>query len=289
MRVLHGLYSTRRGYTRKRNQALNAIPPPFEPFCCKNNTILILPRSPQLLLVLIYLFELSGIMASFPLSPPPLANAWTQIQDRLRKAVVASVLRPALPTIIAVSKQQPLERIIEACEMGIRHFGENKIQDAYKVWPELKVHYPDINLHLIGSLQSNKAEQAVALFDAIHTIDRPKIADAIHHEMAKQGKNLTLFIQVNTGEEPQKAGVTPANLSALLNHCQTIGLNIEGLMCIPPADIPPAPHFAFLHKLAIEHGLKQLSMGMSDDYEVAAKLGATHVRIGTALFGARQS
>ena len=162
------------------------------------------------------------------------------------------------------------------------------MQEAKGKWPQLKAQFPDLKLHLIGPLQSNKAKEAVELFDAIHSIDRPKIARAIAEEMQRQGKRLELFIQVNTGEEPQKAGVLPAELPALAALCrEELALEIAGLMCIPPLDEEPAIHFAFLEKLAAENGFGQLSMGMSDDYETAVQFGATHVRVGSAIFGTR--
>ena len=167
-------------------------------------------------------------------------------------------------------------------------FGENRVQEAKAKWPELKARYPDIALHLIGPLQSNKAKEAVELFDAIHSIDRPKIAKAIAEEMAKQGKTLQLFVQVNTGEELQKAGVMPREARAFVTMCRDeLKLTLAGLMCIPPVDEEPALHFALLGKLAKDCGLGGLSMGMSSDYEVAVQLGATHVRVGSAIFGGR--
>jgi pyridoxal phosphate enzyme (YggS family) len=171
---------------------------------------------------------------------------------------------------------------------GPRDFGENRVQEAKGKWPGLKTEFPDMRLHLIGPLQSNKAKEAVELFDAIHSIDREKIARALAGEMKKQGKQLELFIQVNTGEEPQKAGVTPAEADAFIGACRTTyGLAPEGLMCIPPADEPPGPHFALLAKIAARNGLERLSMGMSDDFETAVRFGATSVRVGSALFGPR--
>jgi len=210
-----------------------------------------------------------------------------RIHQDLVNACEASPLRPAPPTVIAVSKQQPSARIQEALAAGHRHFGENRVQEARARWPELKSRYDGVMLHLIGPLQSNKVREAMALFDVIHTVDRARLADALRAESARQGRTPACLIQVNTGEEAQKSGVTPDQLAALLAHCRAIGLAIEGLMCIPPANEPPAPHFALLHKLAEEHGLQTLSMGMSGDYETAARFGASYVRIGTALLGAR--
>ncbi len=192
--------------------------------------------------------------------------------------------------LVAVSKNQPPEKIGAALDAGVRLFGENRVQDAKARWENLKIKYPDLRLHLIGPLQTNKARDAVALFDCIETLDRENLADALAGEMKKQGKRLPCFIQVNTGDEEQKSGVSPAGLAALLQYARaTAGLEIAGLMCIPPAGDPPALHFALLAKLARESGLSQLSMGMSGDYLKAIALGATHVRIGTALFGARET
>jgi len=174
-------------------------------------------------------------------------------------------------------------------EAGHRLFGENRIQEAKAKWPALKERFPDLELHLIGALQSNKAKEAVALFDAIHSIDRPKIARVVAEEMNKQGRRLKLFVQVNTGEEPQKAGVMPREAADFVRQCQEeFKLDIAGLMCIPPADEEPSVHFAFLAKLASELGLKELSMGMSADFEKAIGFGATYVRVGSAIFGARE-
>ena len=191
-------------------------------------------------------------------------------------------------TLIAVSKTFGAEDIRPVLDAGHRDFGENKVQEAQGKWPALKEDYPDVRLHLIGPLQSNKAKDAVALFDAIHSIDRPKIARAVADEMAKQGRKLQLFLQVNTGEEPQKAGVMPREAAAFVAMCrEDLKLDIAGLMCIPPVEEEPAVHFAFLEKLARETGVAGLSMGMSGDYETAIEFGATHVRVGSAIFGAR--
>ena len=198
--------------------------------------------------------------------------------------------RPSPPaTLIGVSKTQPVEVLEEALRLGLRDFGENRVQEAEAKWPALKTRYPDLRLHLIGPLQSNKAAEAVALFDVIHTIDRVKIAQAIFAEGTKQGRLPRCLMQVNTGEEPQKAGVSPRAAAALLAECRALGLPIVGLMCIPPEGINPAPHFALLKCMADRFGLTELSMGMSSDYDVALRLGATLVRVGTALFGERAS
>ena len=191
-------------------------------------------------------------------------------------------------TLIAVSKTFGADEIRPVLDAGQRDFGENRVQEAQGKWPGLKEDYPDIVLHLIGPLQSNKAADAVGLFDAIHSIDRPKIAKALAKEMEAQGRRPKLFIQVNTGEEDQKAGVLPKEAGDLLALCHDeLGLEIAGLMCIPPVEEEPAIHFAFLHKLAGELGLKELSMGMSGDFETAVELGATYVRVGSAIFGGR--
>lgn len=191
-------------------------------------------------------------------------------------------------TVIGASKSQPVERLAAAIEAGLSFFGENKVQEALAKWPELKGQHPGIQLHLIGPLQSNKAKEAVALFDAIQSLDREKIADAIALECRRQGKKMPCFIQVNIGKEPQKAGVMPEDLKALYRHCQELKeIEIVGLMGIPPADKPPAPYFALLRWYQEKLGLPFLSMGMSQDYREAIAFGATHVRIGTALFGER--
>lgn len=190
--------------------------------------------------------------------------------------------------LIAVSKTFEAETIRPVLDAGQRDFGENRVQEASAKWPDLKAAYPDLRLHLIGPLQSNKAAEAVALFDAIHTIDRDKIAGAVAGEMRKQGRQLRLLVQVNTGEEAQKAGVAPSETEAFVARCCEIhGLTIDGLMCIPPADQVPAPHFALLAKLARRLGLMTLSMGMSGDFETAIAMGATDVRVGSAIFGTR--
>ncbi len=191
-------------------------------------------------------------------------------------------------TVVAVTKRQDEAQIRRALTAGCRVFGENRVQEAATKWPALRDAFPDIELRLIGPLQSNKASEAVALFDVIETVDRPKIAQAIAAEMDRQGRRPRLLVQVNTGEEPQKAGVAPPDLDRLISECvDALGLKIEGLMCIPPADEPPAPHFALLAKLASRHSLPVLSMGMSGDFETAIQLGATHIRLGEAIFGPR--
>ncbi|HAY06738.1 MAG TPA: YggS family pyridoxal phosphate-dependent enzyme [Hyphomonas sp.] len=207
-----------------------------------------------------------------------------------RRAAILGELAAAAappPVLVAVSKSQTDEAITELLAAGQRVFGENRVQEAMAHWEGKRSAFPDLELHLIGPLQTNKAEDAVRLFDVIQTLDRPKLADALAAANAKVGRAPRLMIQVNTGEEPQKAGVLPADLAALIAYARDKGLAPEGLMCIPPADEPAGPHFALLAKLARAQGLPSLSMGMSGDYTLAARFGATHVRVGTALFGAR--
>lgn len=191
-------------------------------------------------------------------------------------------------TLVAVSKQQPDEKIDAALDAGQRVFGENRVQEAISRWGHRRADYPDLRLHLIGPLQTNKVADAVALFDVIEVVDREKLAAALAKEMAKQDRHLPCLVQVNTGEEEQKSGISPQETVAFVRHCQSHhGLNITGLMCIPPADEEPAMHFALLAKLAKTCGLSELSMGMSGDYLEAIKFGATSVRVGSAIFGAR--
>ena len=211
-----------------------------------------------------------------------------EIRARIADAAKGRGRDPSSVTLIAVSKTFEADAIRPVIAAGQRHFGENRVQEAKAKWPELKAETAGIVLHLIGPLQSNKAKEAVELFDAIHSIDREKIARAVAAEMNKQGKRLELFVQVNTGEEPQKAGVMPADAVAFVMMCrEELGLDIAGLMCIPPVDEEPAVHFAFLAKLAEEAGVSGLSMGMSDDFETAVEFGASHVRVGSAIFGGR--
>lgn len=195
---------------------------------------------------------------------------------------------PASVTLVAISKTHGAEEIEPAIAAEQRVFGENRVQEAKAKWPALKAKYPDLELHLVGPLQSNKAKEAVALFDAIHSLDRVSLAEALAKEIAKQGRKPRLFVEVNTGAEPQKAGVLPEETDAFIKTCRaTYGLRIDGLMGIPPADEAPAPHFALLAKIAKRNELLFLSMGMSADFPVAIRFGATHVRVGTAIFGAR--
>ena len=211
-----------------------------------------------------------------------------EVQNKIRKATRNVGRDPNHIELIAVSKQQPEARIERALNEGFRVFGENRVQEAQGRWEPRRPFFPDLKLHLIGPLQSNKAGDAVALFDIIHTLDRPKIARALKTEMDNQNRPLPCFIQVNTGNEPQKAGVLPKELPDFHHFCHSeIGLDIVGLMCIPPIHEEAVMHFALLKTLADELSLSKLSMGMSGDYEDAISLGATHIRVGSALFGAR--
>lgn len=210
------------------------------------------------------------------------------VKTRMAAALESQGRDPDTVTLIAVSKTFEADAIRPVIAAGQRHFGENRVQEAKAKWPALQAETPGIVLHLIGPLQSNKAKEAVELFDAIHSIDREKIARAVAAEMKKQDKRLELFVQVNTGEEPQKAGVMPREAVAFVKMCrEELGLEIAGLMCIPPVEEEPAVHFAFLRKLAGEAGVSGLSMGMSDDFETAVEFGATYVRVGSAIFGGR--
>jgi pyridoxal phosphate enzyme (YggS family) len=210
------------------------------------------------------------------------------IRQRIAAAEKAAGRAPGSVHMIAVSKNFEADAIRSVIDAGQRSFGENRVQEAQGKWPALRAETGGIDLHLIGPLQSNKAAEAVALFDAIHTIDRDKIAGAVAAEMRKQGRTLRLLVQVNTGEEPQKAGIVPGEVDAFVARCREVhGLAIDGLMCIPPVDAVAAPHFALLAKIARRLGLKSLSMGMSGDFETAIAMGATDVRVGSAVFGAR--
>jgi pyridoxal phosphate enzyme (YggS family) len=210
-----------------------------------------------------------------------------QVRERIARAAKVARRDSADVTLIAVSKTHPAEAIVPLIEAGQRVFGENRVQEAEAKWPALAERYEDLQLHLVGQLQSNKAEAAVRLFDAIHSVDRPSLVEALVRAIDKAGRSPTLFVQVNIGDEPQKGGCGVADLPDLLQQSQTLGLAISGVMCVPPAKVEAAPYFALLAKLAHDHGVKLLSMGMSDDFETAVMLGATHVRIGSALFGAR--
>ena len=196
--------------------------------------------------------------------------------------------RPAgSTTLIAISKTKPAEAIEDLIELGHRVFGENRVQEAQAKFPDMRARYPDLQLHMVGQLQSNKADEAVALFDCIHSLDRMSLAKALAAAMTRVGRQVPCFVQVNIGEEEQKGGCAIADLPQFLADVRALGLPVIGLMAVPPADVEPSPYFALLAKLARDHGLDQLSMGMSGDYETAVRIGATHVRIGSALFGAR--
>ncbi|WP_422048213.1 YggS family pyridoxal phosphate-dependent enzyme [Shimia sp.] len=211
----------------------------------------------------------------------------TEISQRIAKAEAAAGRASGATQLIAVSKRQPDERVAEVLAQGHRLFGENQVQEAAGKWPAFRETYPDAKVHLLGPLQTNKARQAMDLFDAIHSLDRPKLANTLARLAQEEGRCPDLFIQVNTGEEPQKSGILPADTDAFVAECRALDLPIVGLMCIPPVDEEPALHFALLAKLAKRNDLAGLSMGMSGDYERAVALGATHVRVGSAIFGAR--
>jgi pyridoxal phosphate enzyme (YggS family) len=210
------------------------------------------------------------------------------VRDAIAKACADAGRDPASVTLVAISKTFGVEAIEPVIVRGQRVFGENRVQEAKAKWPALTARHPGIELHLVGSLQSNKARDAVGLFDAVHSLDRPSLAQALAEEIERQGRRPLLFVEINTGAEPQKAGVLPEAADEFLKTCrETYGLEISGLMCIPPAAEAPAPHFALTAKIAKRNGLKLLSMGMSADFATAIALGATHVRVGTAIFGHR--
>jgi pyridoxal phosphate enzyme (YggS family) len=229
------------------------------------------------------------------MSPTPLpdpAAGLAAVRREIAEACVAARRRPEDVTLVAVSKTFGAEAIAPIIAAGQRVFGENRVQEAHAKWPALRDRHPGLHpglaLHLIGPLQSNKAREAVGLFDAIHSIDRPSICAAVAKEIEKQGRSPLLFVEVNTGAEPQKAGVLPQDADAFIAACRgSYGLAIAGLMCIPPHDEPPAPHFALTAKIAARNGLRFLSMGMSADFPLAIRFGATHVRVGSAIFGHR--
>jgi PLP dependent protein len=221
-------------------------------------------------------------------NPKNTAERLDFVRAEIRKAALGNGRDPASVTLVAVTKTFVAETILPALAAGQRVFGENRVQEAKAKWPALRARFPDLELHLIGPLQSNKVREAVELFDAIHTVDRPKIAAALAEEMASRGRRPQLFVEVNTGGEEQKAGVPPEAADVFIRECrERYKLAIEGLMCIPPFDEPPAPHFALLQKIARRNGLAGLSMGMSSDFRSAIAFGATHVRVGSAIFGAR--
>ena len=213
--------------------------------------------------------------------------ALTDIIQRIQDEETRVGRAPGSVKLVAVSKVQPLERVVAVLDEGHRRFGENKVQEAAGKWPDLREKYEGVELHLIGPLQTNKARQAMELFDVIETVDRPKLAATIARLAEEMGQCPRLFVQVNTGEEDQKAGVLPADVDAFLADCRDLGLTIEGLMCIPPVDEEPALHFALLAKIAARNGISELSMGMSGDFERAVAQGATYVRVGSAIFGER--
>jgi len=216
------------------------------------------------------------------------ADHLAEVNRRIAEAAKATNRQPGDVTLVAVSKTHGPERVRELLDAGQRVFGENRVQEAQEKFPALKAEYPGLELHLIGPLQTNKVRDAVALFDVIQSVDRERLAGVLAKEMERAGKQMTCFIQVNTGEEEQKAGILPAELDAFVASCRDVHkLPVIGLMCIPPVDEEPALHFALLRKMAERNGLAKVSMGMSADYETAVRLGATHVRVGSALFGAR--
>jgi len=221
------------------------------------------------------------------LSPQTIAANLGEVRGRIAAAAGEAGRDPSEVTLVAVSKVHAAAAVEAALAAGQTVFGENRVQEAQGKYPALKAAHPALRLHLIGPLQTNKVKDALKLFDVIETVDRPKLARAIAKEAAKLGVSPACYVQVNTGEEPQKAGVLPGEAEALITECRDLGLDLRGLMCIPPVEEEPALHFAFLREIAGRHGLKGLSMGMSSDYETAVRFGATLVRIGTGIFGAR--
>ena len=223
-----------------------------------------------------------------PDPPGPAGERLAKVIGEVEAACRRARRDPGSVTLVAISKTFGADAITPVIAAGQRVFGENRVQEAKAKWPALKEQCPDLELHLVGPLQSNKARDAVALFDAIHSVDRQSLAEALAREIAKQGRNPTLFVEINTGGESQKSGVLPQEADAFLRDCRVrYGLAIAGLMCLPPVDEPPAPHFALTGKIAQRNGLPLLSMGMSADFPLAIVFGATHVRVGTAIFGAR--
>jgi len=218
----------------------------------------------------------------------PVIVGLAAVRQEIERACREAGRDPAGVTLVAVTKTFGPEAIEPVIAAGHKVFGENRVQEAKVKWPALRERHPGLELHMIGPLQSNKAREAVALFDAIHSVDRPSLCEALAKEIARQGRRPHLFVEINTGAEPQKSGVLPQDADGFLARCRdAYRLGIDGLMCIPPADEAPAPHFALTAKIAARNGLKLLSMGMSADYPVAIAMGATHVRVGSAIFGAR--
>jgi PLP dependent protein len=213
--------------------------------------------------------------------------ALQETRDRIAHAAKIARRKPAEVSLVAISKTHPAERIRPLLDAGHRLFGENRVQEAQEKWPALRDAFPDAQLHLVGQLQSNKADDAVAMFDAIHSLDRPGLVTALAKAMDKAGRRIPCFVQVNIGAEEQKGGCPIADTPALLAAARDAGIDIAGLMCVPPFDVEAAPYFALLAKIAADNGVSGLSMGMSGDFETAIMLGATHVRVGSALFGAR--
>ena len=217
-----------------------------------------------------------------------IAASLKEVEGLIASSAAAAGRDPAAVTLVAVSKIHPQSAVRQALAAGHRTFGENRVQEAAEKFPALRVAFPDLRLHLIGPLQTNKVRDAVQLFDVIETLDRPRLVDALAKEAAHVGRDIEVMVQVNTGEEPQKAGILPADADGFIKTClATAGLSVRGLMCIPPMEEEPAMHFALLAEMVKRHGLEQLSMGMSADFEIAIRLGATHVRVGTAIFGHR--
>jgi pyridoxal phosphate enzyme (YggS family) len=218
-----------------------------------------------------------------------LSAGLSAVRGEIERACREASRDPSTVTLVAVSKTFGADAIEPVLALGQKVFGENRVQEAQKKWPPLLAAHSGLELHMIGPLQSNKVKEAVALFDAVHSVDRPSLCEALAKEIAKQGRRPRLLVEINTGAEPQKAGVLPQDADDFLARCRdAYGLVIDGLMCIPPAEEAPAPHFALTAKIARRNGLKLLSMGMSADYSVAIAMGATHVRVGTAIFGARE-
>jgi pyridoxal phosphate enzyme (YggS family) len=222
-----------------------------------------------------------------PVAAAEVAASLQQIQTRIAAAARSAGRDPVAVTLVAASKAQPEARIRAALDAGQRTFGENYVQEAIAHWSGSRERYPDLRLHMIGPIQTNKAKDVVAWFDVIETLDRPKLARALAKEMSRQDRKIPCFVQVNTGEEPQKAGVRPDETDGFVAECRALGLDVVGLMAVPPEGDEPSLHFALLAKIAARNGLTKLSMGMSADFEIAVQFGATHVRVGSALFGAR--